>query len=125
MGLAGHRGRDLPGPSPTLASSLPLPGALGRPIPQHCAVRRPQLVHDGTAGAIRRSSRGDQVTELARALLTGVSGREVSLRLDCTGDRTSRIAFFADGVKVAEATDRRAFREGSVFTDASYFLLVG
>ena len=42
------------------------------------------------------------------------TGRDVRLRLDCTGAGTTRIALFADDEKVAEAKDRDALRYGSV-----------
>ncbi len=42
------------------------------------------------------------------------TGREVSLRLDCTGGDSTHLTFFADGGQVAEATDRDPILPGSV-----------
>jgi len=42
------------------------------------------------------------------------AGREVALRLDCTGDSMARIAFFVDDRKIAEATDGDGILQGSV-----------
>ena len=55
------------------------------------------------------------VTTLARGRVPEVgTGRDVMLRLDCTGAGTTRVALFADDKKVAEAKDESSLRYGSV-----------
>jgi hypothetical protein len=72
---------------------------------------------DGEALILR--SQANQVKTLASTRVANVTGRYVSLQLDCSGTSTSRITLFADGRRVAEATDRSEIRQGSVGMVAS------
>ena len=54
------------------------------------------------------------ITTLATGHVAYATGEDISLRLDCLGSSTSRLAFYANGEKVAEATDRSPIRHGSV-----------
>jgi hypothetical protein len=68
---------------------------------------------DGSALIVK--SDATRIETLASGRLAAVgAGQEVALRLDCTGDSTSRIALFVDDRRVAEATDRDGIRQGSV-----------
>jgi len=67
---------------------------------------------DGETLLLRSEASG--VTTLARAELVPVGSRPLGLRLDCLGGDTTRLALYADGHKVAEATDPRGLRSGSV-----------
>ncbi len=68
---------------------------------------------DGSALIVK--SDAGRIATLASGRVAPVdAGREVALRLDCTGNSTSRIALLVDERKVAEATDRDGILQGSV-----------
>ena len=67
---------------------------------------------DGEALILRADP--PNVTTLARGRVAGLAaGRDVLLRLDCTGAATTRIALFVDDEKVAEAEDGGTLPYGS------------
>ena len=69
---------------------------------------------DGEALILKAAPPAD-VLVLARGRVAELpTGRDVRLRLDCTGAGTTRVALFADDEKVAEGQDGDALRYGSV-----------
>ena len=68
---------------------------------------------DGEALILKSLQPG--VTTLGRGRVSDVgTGREVRLRLDCTGGEKTRVALWADDEKVTEAEDEDGLRYGSV-----------
>lgn len=64
---------------------------------------------------LMKSQPPGRMTTLARGRVDGMStGRQVALRLDCTGGRKAHIAVFADDRMVAEADDGEPIPVGSV-----------